>query len=67
MLDQELRIELSLSVICSISCKSVSSGSALEIGIAPYPRIRAGRLSSKATHIWDTSDAKIRRRFFFEG
>jgi hypothetical protein len=58
---------MSLCARSNISCKSASSNPALEIGIAPYPRIRAGRLSSKATQICDMSDAKMRRRFFFEG
>jgi hypothetical protein len=65
--DQEFRSALSLWATSNNSCKSASSDWALEIGIAPYPRIRAGRLSSKATHIWETSAAKMRRRFFFEG
>ncbi len=65
--DQEFRSTLSLLATSNNSCKSASSDSALETGMAPYPRIRAGRVSSKATHICDTSDARMRRRSFFEG
>ncbi len=65
--DQEFRSALSLLATRNNSCKSVSSNSALGGAMAPYPRIRAGRVSSKASHIWDASDAKTRRRSLFEG
>src|SRR5262249_39269502 len=64
---QELRNPRSELAMRSISCRSASTDSAVDAAIAPYPRIRSGRESSKVTHIWDASDAKMRRRFFFEG
>ena len=65
--DQEFKSALSLLATRNNSCRSASRDSALETGMAPYPLIRAGRVSSKASHIWDASEAKTRRRSFLEG